>query len=39
MSAKSEEDAKKQFEKFLQGQMKYGHIAKGEIKNIKVKKA
>lgn len=39
MSAKSEEDAKKQFKKFLEGQMKNGHIDKGEIKNIKAKKA
>ncbi len=39
MSAKSEEDAKKQFEAFLKNQQKNGHIPKGKISNIKVKKA
>jgi len=39
MSAKSDKDATDQFKKFLEMQMKYGHITKGEIKNIKVKKA
>ena len=39
MSAKNEKDAENQFKKFLEGQMKRGHIPKGKIKNIKVKKA
>jgi len=39
MSAKSEKDAEDQFKKFLEMQMKRGHIDKGKISNIKVKKA
>ena len=39
MSAKNEKDAEEQFKKFLEMQMKRGHIPKGDIKNIKVKKA
>lgn len=39
MSAKNEKDAAEQFKKFLELQMKNGHIARGEIKSVKVKKA
>lgn len=39
MSAKSDKDAEKQFKKFLEMQMKNGHLEKGKISNIKVKKA
>jgi len=39
MSAKNEKDAEEQFKKFLEMQMKRGHISKGEIGSIKIKKA
>ena len=36
--AKDEEDAIKQYKKFLNDQIKHGHIAKGKIKKIIAKK-
>jgi len=39
MSAKSDEDAIKQFKDFVKLTQKNGHLPKGELTNIKVKKA
>ena len=39
MSAKNAKDAEKQFIDFVRGQIKFGHIEDGTLKDIKVKKA
>lgn len=38
MSAKSEKDAEKQFVDFVNGQIKYGHLPDGKLKDIKIEK-
>jgi hypothetical protein len=39
MSAKSDKDAKSQFEAFVKNQQKNGHLPNGKLTSVKVKKA